>query len=163
MFSFLPVGMAFAFIGVQMAVFGVYMGASFAPNHKGMPQIPRDAKVDFLHRQVTTSRNVHGLGMTSFMGGLNYQIEHHLFSDHGEAAPAARERHRQGLLRGARHRLHERRASRFVRHRHRLLQPRGARRTRSVRVPGGRQLRSLGAVPTAVRVPAGVAPGALRR
>ncbi len=78
-FSFLPVGMAFAFIGVQMAVFGVYMGASFAPNHKGMPQIPRDAKVDFLHRQVTTSRNVHGLGMTSFMGGLNYQIEHHLF------------------------------------------------------------------------------------
>ena len=38
-FSFLPLGMAFAFVGVQMAVFGVYMGASFAPNHKGMPQI----------------------------------------------------------------------------------------------------------------------------
>jgi fatty acid desaturase len=32
-FLFLPIGMAFAFLGVQLAVFGVYMGASFAPNH----------------------------------------------------------------------------------------------------------------------------------
>jgi fatty acid desaturase len=78
-FTFLPVGMAFAFLGVQMAVFGVYMGMSFAPNHKGMPQIPANARVDFLRRQVITSRNIHGLGMTTFMGGLNYQIEHHLF------------------------------------------------------------------------------------
>jgi fatty acid desaturase len=78
-FTFLPVGVAFAFLGVQMAVFGVYMGASFAPNHKGMPHVPKDAKLDFLRRQVMTSRNVHGLGMTTFMGGLNYQVEHHLF------------------------------------------------------------------------------------
>jgi fatty acid desaturase len=78
-FRFLPVGMAFAFLGVQMAVFGVYMGISFAPNHKGMPHIPANARVDFLRRQVITSRNIHGLGMTTFMGGLNYQIEHHLF------------------------------------------------------------------------------------
>jgi fatty acid desaturase len=79
LFSFLPLGMAFAFLGVQMAVFGVYMGASFAPNHKGMPQIPADARIDFLRRQVTTSRNIHGAGTTTLMGGLNYQIEHHLF------------------------------------------------------------------------------------
>jgi fatty acid desaturase len=78
-FTFLPVGMGFAFLGIQMAIFGVYMGVSFAPNHKGMPQIPANAKVDFLRRQVITSRNIHGLGMTTFMGGLNYQIEHHLF------------------------------------------------------------------------------------
>ena len=78
-FAFLPVGMAFAFVGVQMAVFGVCMGASFAPNHKGMPQIQADARIDFLRRQVTTSRNIHGAGSTTFMGGLNYQIEHHLF------------------------------------------------------------------------------------
>ncbi len=78
-FFFLPVGMAFAFIGVQMAVFGVYMGASFAPNHKGMPLIPRDSKVDFLSRQVLTSRNIVGRGMNTLMGGLNYQVEHHLF------------------------------------------------------------------------------------
>ena len=79
-FFFLPLGMAFAFIGVQLAVFGVYMGASFAPNHKGMPQLPADSKVDFLRRQVLTSRNIKGgLAMDTFMGGLNYQIEHHLF------------------------------------------------------------------------------------
>jgi len=80
LFLFLPVGMAFAFIGVQMAVFGVYMGASFAPNHKGMAIIAEDQKVDFLSKQVLTSRNIRGgWPMTIFMGGLNFQIEHHLF------------------------------------------------------------------------------------
>lgn len=79
-FTFLPLGMAFAFIGVQLAIFGLYMGASFAPNHKGMPILPRDSKVDFLRRQVLTSRNIRGsLFMNHFMGGLNYQVEHHLF------------------------------------------------------------------------------------
>jgi len=79
-FAFLPLGMAFAFLGVQLAVFGVYMGASFAPNHKGMPILPRDSKVDFLRRQVLTSRNIRsGHFMNHFMGGLNYQVEHHLF------------------------------------------------------------------------------------
>lgn len=79
-FVFLPVGMAFAFLGVQLAVFGVYMGASFAPNHKGMPIIAPDARLDFFSRQVRTSRNVGGgWWATWLMGGLNYQIEHHLF------------------------------------------------------------------------------------
>jgi len=80
LFLFLPVGMAFAFIGVQLAVFGVYMGASFAPNHKGMPVIAKDAKLDFFSKQVRTSRNVTGgWWATWLMGGLNYQVEHHLF------------------------------------------------------------------------------------
>lgn len=79
-FMLLSPGMAFAFIGVQLAVFGVYMGASFAPNHKGMPILPHDSKVDFLRRQVLTSRNITGgWFVNSFMGGLNYQVEHHLF------------------------------------------------------------------------------------
>ncbi|MCD5346079.1 acyl-CoA desaturase [Agromyces sp. H3Y2-19a] len=79
-FWVLPLGMAFAFIGVQLAVFGVYMGASFAPNHKGMPIIPADAKLDFLSKQVLTSRNVSGgLWASALLGGLNYQVEHHLF------------------------------------------------------------------------------------
>lgn len=81
-FMFLPLGMAFAFIGVQMAVFGFYMGASFAPNHKGMPVLPADSKVDFLSRQVLTSRNISGgRFMDILMGGLNRQAEHHLFPD----------------------------------------------------------------------------------
>lgn len=80
LFWFLPVGMAFAFLGVQLAVFGVYMGASFAPNHKGMPIIPKDVKLDFFTKQVRTSRNISGGWWASaLMGGLNYQVEHHLF------------------------------------------------------------------------------------
>lgn len=79
-FLILPLGMAFAFMGVQLAVFGVYMGASFAPNHKGMPVIAHDAKLDFFSKQVRTSRNIRGgWWATALMGGLNYQVEHHLF------------------------------------------------------------------------------------
>ncbi|HLT60726.1 MAG TPA: acyl-CoA desaturase [Microlunatus sp.] len=72
-------GMGAAFLGVQVAVFGVYMGMSFAPNHKGMPIISAKSKLDFVRKQVLTSRNITGRGMTTFFGGLNYQIEHHLF------------------------------------------------------------------------------------
>lgn len=79
-FLMLPLGMAFAFMGVQLAVFGIYMGASFAPNHKGMPVIAPDAKLDFFSKQVRTSRNISGgWWATWLMGGLNYQVEHHLF------------------------------------------------------------------------------------
>ncbi len=80
LFWALPVGMAFAFLGVQLAVFGLYMGASFAPNHKGMPIVPRDVKLDFFGKQVRTSRNIRGgWWATALYGGLNFQIEHHLF------------------------------------------------------------------------------------
>ncbi|MFI5061357.1 MAG: fatty acid desaturase family protein [Actinomycetales bacterium] len=78
-FWLIPFPVAIAFLGVQLAVFGIYMGASFAPNHKGMPLIEAGVKVDFLGRQVLTSRNIEGFGTTAFMGGLNYQVEHHLF------------------------------------------------------------------------------------
>ncbi|WP_370634504.1 fatty acid desaturase [Actinotalea sp. Marseille-Q4924] len=79
-FWVLPVGMAFAFLGVQLALFGLYMGAVFAPNHKGMPIVPKNARIDFLRRQVLMSRNIRGGRLTDwFMGGLNYQVEHHLF------------------------------------------------------------------------------------
>lgn len=94
-FVFLPIGMAFAFIGVQLIVFGVYMGASFAPNHKGMPMVPKDAKIDFFSRQVLTSRNIMGKSnfsnelLTCFYGGLNYQVEHHLFPSMPRANLAA--------------------------------------------------------------------------
>jgi fatty acid desaturase len=64
----------------MMMIFGFFMGAAFAPNHKGMPLVPRDAKIDFFERQVLTSRNVRGSWLKdNLMGGLNYQVEHHLF------------------------------------------------------------------------------------
>jgi fatty acid desaturase len=78
--ALMPWYIAAVFLVIHMALFGVYMGASFAPNHKGMPHIPKDSKVDFLRRQVLTSRNIKGgIFMDHFMGGLNYQVEHHLF------------------------------------------------------------------------------------
>ena len=52
--------MAFAFLGVQLAVFGFSMGASFAPNHIGMPMIEPDVRLDFLDKQVLTARIVSG-------------------------------------------------------------------------------------------------------
>jgi len=71
---------AAAFMIVQQGLFGLYLGSSFAPNHKGMPILDADDQSDFLHRQALTSRNVRGGRLTDFaLGGLNYQIEHHLF------------------------------------------------------------------------------------
>jgi fatty acid desaturase len=71
---------ALVFMIVQQSLFGLYLGCSFAPNHKGMPVLDADDRSDFLRRQVLTSRNVRGGWLTDFaLGGLNYQIEHHLF------------------------------------------------------------------------------------
>jgi fatty acid desaturase len=71
---------AVAFIVVQQGLFGLYLGCSFAPNHKGMPTLTEADVLDFLRRQVLTSRNVRGSRLVDFvLGGLNYQIEHHLF------------------------------------------------------------------------------------
>lgn len=70
---------ALVFLAVQQALFGLYMGCSFAPNHKGMPMLSRDDDLDFLRRQVLTSRNIRGRFVGFVLGGLNYQIEHHLF------------------------------------------------------------------------------------
>jgi fatty acid desaturase len=71
---------ALAFLAVQQGLFGLYLGCSFAPNHKGMPTLTDADELDFLRRQVLTSRNVAGSRLVDFvLGGLNYQIEHHLF------------------------------------------------------------------------------------
>jgi fatty acid desaturase len=76
----LPPGLAAGFFAVQMGLFGLLLGGSFAPNHKGMPIVPASMRLDFLRRQVLMSRNVRGGLVVDFaLGGLNYQIEHHLF------------------------------------------------------------------------------------
>ncbi|BAL89244.1 putative fatty acid desaturase [Actinoplanes missouriensis 431] len=69
---------AAAFFVVHQGVFGVYLGMTFAPNHKGMPHPTGDE--DYLRKQVLTSRNVTGGRLIdAALGGLNHQIEHHLF------------------------------------------------------------------------------------
>ena len=87
---------AVVFIAVQQGLFGVYLGCSFAPNHKGMAMLSADDRSSFLHRQVLTSRNVRGNRFVDFLlGGLNYQVEHHLFP----SMPRANLRHCQRLVR----------------------------------------------------------------
>jgi fatty acid desaturase len=73
-------GKALAFVAIHQGLFGLYMGCAFAPNHKGMPVLTAEDRLDFLRRQVLTSRNVRGARLVDLaLGGLNYQIEHHLF------------------------------------------------------------------------------------
>jgi fatty acid desaturase len=92
----LPPVKAVAFVLVQQGLFGLYLGASFAPNHKGMPILDAADRTDFLRRQVLTSRNIRGGWLTdTALGGLNYQIEHHLFP----SMPRSNLRRSQALVR----------------------------------------------------------------
>jgi fatty acid desaturase len=92
---------AAVFIVVQQALFGLYLGCSFAPNHKGMPLLAANDQTDFLRRQVLTARNVRGSWLVDFaLGGLNYQIEHHLFP----SMPRPNLRRSQALIRAFCHR-----------------------------------------------------------
>jgi fatty acid desaturase len=75
--GFLP---GLLFILIHQALTGLYLGSIFAPNHKGMPMVEKESDMTFFHRQVLTSRNIYAHPVTDFVyGGLNYQIEHHLF------------------------------------------------------------------------------------
>ena len=68
------------FAGVHHALFGLFMASTFAPNHKGMPTLGKEEQMECLRQQVVTTRNVRGNPVIDFWyGGLNYQIEHHLF------------------------------------------------------------------------------------
>ncbi|PWR05406.1 delta fatty acid desaturase [Micromonospora acroterricola] len=95
-FLVLTVPQAIVFILVNQALFGLYLGSSFAPNHKGMPILTEADDLDYLRRQVLTSRNVRGGRLLdALLGGLNYQIEHHLFP----SMPRPNLRHAQPLIR----------------------------------------------------------------
>ncbi|MEV0648850.1 acyl-CoA desaturase [Phytomonospora sp. NPDC050363] len=87
---------ALAFIALQQGLFGVYLGCAFAPNHKGMPMVARQDRLSFLARQVLTTRNVTGTRFNEvLLGGLNFQIEHHLFPN----MPRVALRHAQPIVR----------------------------------------------------------------
>lgn len=84
---------AAACLAMQLGVFGFYLGSSFAPNHIGMPLVSPKLRLDFLRRQVLMSRNIRGGPVVTFaMGGLNYQIEHHLFPSMARPHLAAAQR-----------------------------------------------------------------------
>ena len=76
----LPPWEAIAFATVHHALTGLYISATFAPNHKGMPATDRSSKPNFLRQQVMISRNIRPGRLNDLLySGLNYQIEHHLF------------------------------------------------------------------------------------
>jgi fatty acid desaturase len=60
-FFVLSPAIAVVFIAVHQGLWGVYMGCSFAPNHKGMPTVTDDDSLDFLRKQVLT-RAMFGVG-----------------------------------------------------------------------------------------------------
>ncbi len=65
---------------VGQVLAGLYLALAIAPNHKGMPTWSAGQPLSFLERQVLSSRNILPHPISDFVfGGLNYQIEHHLF------------------------------------------------------------------------------------
>lgn len=79
-FLALPFWQGLLFVAVNQLLMGLYVGSTFAPNHKGMLAVDGNTTLDFLRRQVLTARNVKSSPLNDYLyGGLNYQIEHHLF------------------------------------------------------------------------------------
>jgi fatty acid desaturase len=80
LFYALPWWQALIFFAVHFLVMGLHLGLIFAPNHKGMPLVASDHQMDFLTVQAYTTRNVKPHPVVDYLyGGLNYQVEHHLF------------------------------------------------------------------------------------
>ncbi|MCH7553942.1 MAG: acyl-CoA desaturase [Chloroflexi bacterium] len=80
LFQFGSWPLAIAFVAVHQGTLGIFNGLVFTPNHAGMPLVTDETRMDFLHEQIETARNIRGGLVADFMyGGLNYQIEHHLF------------------------------------------------------------------------------------
>ncbi len=71
---------ALLFTLIYRVFLGFYMGMIFSPNHKGMPILDANNQMSFLDRQLLTARNITSHPLIDFLyGGLNFQIEHHLF------------------------------------------------------------------------------------
>ncbi|KAJ3278752.1 hypothetical protein HK104_002059 [Borealophlyctis nickersoniae] len=73
---------ALLFVLLSQTVSGLFLAIVFSVNHNGMPVfLPHESKlIDFYHLQVVTGRDVTPTWFNNwFTGGLNYQIEHHMF------------------------------------------------------------------------------------
>jgi fatty acid desaturase len=76
---FLPLPLALLFYAFHFVPGGIYMSLVFAPNHKGEEVLAADETVTWLH-QITSTRNLFpSRWIFVVFGGLNFQIEHHLF------------------------------------------------------------------------------------
>jgi len=81
MFSFMSIKESLLYILVSQATTGLLLSSAFSLNHNGMKiwESGSQATLDFNTLQVTTGRDVSGLFTHWFMGGLDKQIEHHLY------------------------------------------------------------------------------------
>lgn len=78
-FFFMGFWQGLLFTVIHHVISGLIPGTIFAPNHKGMPILEKELPGIFL-QQIITSRNIKSNILVDFWyGGLNYQIEHHLF------------------------------------------------------------------------------------
>lgn len=71
---------AVAFVLAAETAGGWLLALAFGVGHNGMRVYDADKRPGFAELQVTTTRNVEDVWLNGwFMGGLHYQIEHHLF------------------------------------------------------------------------------------
>ena len=80
--STMSAGNAAIFFAVSNTTCGLLLALVFSLNHNGMPIFTHEeaCSMDYFTRQVVTGRDVEPTTFNSwFSGGLNYQIEHHLF------------------------------------------------------------------------------------
>src|SRR6185503_879330 len=76
---FLPLPVAVLFLVVSFLVIGGYIGLVFAPNHKGEEMLDEEDEFIWTH-QITLTRDLYPTWLVFYLlGGLNFQIEHHLF------------------------------------------------------------------------------------
>ncbi len=65
---------------IPLTLLGPYLAAIFWVNHIGMPLVKEPERFSFFEHQVVTSRTITNPPVWNWLfGGLNFQIEHHLF------------------------------------------------------------------------------------
>ncbi|CAE7564791.1 unnamed protein product [Symbiodinium microadriaticum] len=76
----MPAGNALAYFLVSQTSCGLFLALVFGLGHNGMAVYPADHRPDFWKLQVSTTRNITSTWFVDwFCGGLQYQVDHHLF------------------------------------------------------------------------------------
>jgi fatty acid desaturase len=75
-----PFSTAFLPYAISATLLGPYLAAIFWVNHVGMPLVRNAENFSFFEHQIVTSRTIINPPTWDWLfGGLNFQIEHHLF------------------------------------------------------------------------------------
>lgn len=78
--SYMPVLNAVCYVLLAQTSCGLMLAVVFGLGHNGMSVYAADQRPDFWKLQVTTTRNVtSNMFVDWFCGGLQYQVDHHLF------------------------------------------------------------------------------------